>query len=51
MNVQVNAAGQVPVRRLAGMLARKGYGGGISMQAIREELANLDLEDPEEDLS
>jgi regulatory protein len=29
------------IRRLAGMLARKGYGGGIAMQAIREELADL----------
>jgi regulatory protein len=34
------------IRRLAGMLARKGYGGGIAMQAIREELAELaDLAD------
>jgi SOS response regulatory protein OraA/RecX len=34
------------VRRLAGMLARKGYGGGVAMQAIREELADLaDLAD------
>lgn len=29
------------MRRLAGMLARKGYGGGVAMQAIREELADL----------
>jgi regulatory protein len=29
------------IRRLAGMLARKGYGGGVAMQAIREELADL----------
>jgi regulatory protein len=35
------------VRRLAGMLARKGYGGGVAMQAIREELAELDLPDPD----
>jgi regulatory protein len=34
------------VRRLAGMLARKGYGGAIAMQAIREELAELALDDP-----
>ncbi|MFI7587628.1 regulatory protein RecX [Spongisporangium articulatum] len=27
------------VRRLAGMLARKGYGPGVAMQAIREQLA------------
>jgi regulatory protein len=32
------------IRRLAGMLARKGYGGAVAMQAIREELAELDLE-------
>ena len=37
------------VRRLAGMLARKGYGGAVAMQAIREELAELDLEDPDDD--
>jgi regulatory protein len=37
------------VRRLAGMLARKGYGGGLAMQAIREELAEFDLPDPEDD--
>ena len=29
------------IRRLAGMLARKGYDGGIAMQAIRAELADL----------
>jgi regulatory protein len=29
------------MRRLAGMLARKGYGAGVAMQAIREELAEL----------
>jgi regulatory protein len=29
------------IRRLAGMLARKGYGGGVAMQAIRLELADL----------
>ena len=27
-----------------GMLARKGYGSGVAMQAIREELADLDEE-------
>jgi regulatory protein len=32
------------MRRLAGMLARKGYGSGVAMQAIREELADLDAE-------
>ncbi len=36
------------VRRLAGMLARKGYGGGVAMQAIRLELAELDLPDPDD---
>jgi regulatory protein len=36
------------IRRLAGMLARKGYGGGVAMQAIREELAEFDLPDPED---
>ena len=30
------------VRRLAGMLARKGYGPGVAMQAIREQLADDD---------
>jgi regulatory protein len=35
------------IRRLAGMLARKGYGGGVAMQAIREELAELDVPDLE----
>lgn len=34
------------VRRLAGMLARKGYGPGVAMQAIREQLADPDP-DPE----
>lgn len=29
-------------RRLAGMLARKGYSGGVAMQAIREELRAAD---------
>jgi regulatory protein len=29
------------MRRLAGMLARKGYGGDVAMRAIREELAEL----------
>lgn len=32
------------MRRLAGMLARKGYSSGIAYQAIREELADLDAE-------
>ncbi|GLY16286.1 hypothetical protein Kisp01_33010 [Kineosporia sp. NBRC 101677] len=32
------------LRRLAGMLARKGYSSGIAYQAIREELAELDAE-------
>jgi len=31
-------------RRLAGMLARKGYGPGTALQAIREELAALALD-------
>lgn len=31
-------------RRLAGMLARKGYGPGTALQAIREELAALSLD-------
>jgi regulatory protein len=38
------------VRRLAGMLARKGYGGGIAMQAIREELAEFDLPDIDDEV-
>jgi regulatory protein len=38
------------IRRLAGMLARKGYGGGVAMQAIREELADFDLPDLDDDL-
>jgi regulatory protein len=29
-------------RRLAGMLARKGYSGGVAMRAIREELGDAD---------
>ncbi len=37
------------IRRLAGILARKGYGGGVAMQAIRETLAELDLPDPDPD--
>jgi regulatory protein len=32
-------------RRLAGMLARKGYGSGVAMQAIREEVAMAVLDD------
>jgi regulatory protein len=36
--------------RLAGMLARKGYGGAVAMQAIRAELAELaELDFPEAD--
>ena len=35
------------MRRLAGMLARKGYGSSVAMQAVREELAAADL--PDED--
>jgi regulatory protein len=37
------------VRRLAGMLARKGYGGAVAMQAIRTELAELELPDGDAD--
>lgn len=33
-------------RRLAGMLARKGYGPGVALQAIREEVAEAELDDP-----
>jgi regulatory protein len=32
-------------RRLAGMLARKGYGPGVALQAIREELAAAGIDD------
>lgn len=32
-------------RRLAGMLARKGYGSGVAMRAIREEIDDAELED------
>jgi len=32
------------MRRLAGMLARKGYSSGLAYQAIREELADLGAE-------
>lgn len=45
---------QVAIRRLVGMLARKGYSSGVSFQVVREELtstrsaqATLDLVDPE----
>ncbi len=34
------------IRRLAGMLARKGYGAGVVFTAIRLESADLELEDP-----
>jgi regulatory protein len=33
------------VRRLAGMLARKGYGSAVAMQAIREEVTAAELDD------
>ena len=36
-------------RRLAGMLARKGYGAGVAMRAIREETAAADGEWDEDD--
>lgn len=35
---------QVQVRRLAGMLARKGYSPGLSYEVVREVLADADLE-------
>lgn len=45
---------QVAIRRLVGMLARKGYSSSISFRVVREELtstgsapATLDLNDPE----
>jgi regulatory protein len=37
---------QVAIRRLVGMLARKGYSSGTSFRVVREEL-NADLNDPE----
>jgi regulatory protein len=37
------------IRRLAGMLARKGYGGAVAMQAIRTELAELEVPDGDGD--
>jgi regulatory protein len=37
---------QVAVRRLVGMLARKGYSSGTSFRVVREELG-ADLNDPE----
>lgn len=37
---------QVVIRRLVGMLARKGYSSGTSFRVVREEL-NADLNDPE----
>jgi regulatory protein len=39
------------VRRLAGMLARKGYGGSVAMSAIRVELAELGLPDGDDPAS
>lgn len=37
---------QVAIRRLVGMLARKGYSSGVSFRVVREEL-DADLVDPE----
>ncbi|MCZ4497901.1 MAG: regulatory protein RecX [Marmoricola sp.] len=37
---------QVAIRRLVGMLARKGYTSGVSFRVVREEL-DADLNDPE----
>ncbi|RNL65436.1 regulatory protein RecX [Nocardioides marmoriginsengisoli] len=37
---------QVAIRRLVGMLARKGYSSGVSFRVVREEL-DADLADPE----
>jgi regulatory protein len=37
---------QVAIRRLVGMLARKGYSSGVSFRVVREEL-DADLSDPE----
>jgi len=37
---------QVAIRRLVGMLARKGYSSGVSFKVVREEL-DADLVDPE----
>jgi regulatory protein len=37
---------QVAIRRLVGMLARKGYSSGVSFRVVREEL-DADLNDPE----
>ncbi|MCW2786830.1 MAG: regulatory protein RecX [Marmoricola sp.] len=37
---------QVAIRRLVGMLARKGYSSGISFRVVREEL-DADINDPE----
>jgi regulatory protein len=39
-------AEDVAVRRLVGMLARKGYGSGVAFRVVREELG-ADLVDPE----
>ncbi|MBB2912220.1 regulatory protein [Streptosporangium becharense] len=36
----------VRTRRLAGMLARKGYGPGLAFRVIREALENEETEDP-----
>jgi regulatory protein len=35
------------VRRLVGMLARKGHSSGVAYRVVREELADIDLVDPE----
>lgn len=37
---------QVAIRRLVGMLARKGYGSGVAFRVVRDEL-DADLSDPE----
>jgi regulatory protein len=39
-------AAEVRVRRLAGMLARKGYPGGMSLQVVRDALAAEGAADP-----
>lgn len=40
----------VLVRRLVGMLARKGYAGGLSFRVVRDELGATDLVEPGESL-
>lgn len=39
---------QVATRRLAGMLARKGYPPGLAFSVVRSELAALDLDVPDD---